>query len=105
VTEPPTRADAEALDARDPLAEFRDSFLPPADPDLIYLDGNSLGRPPRATARRLTDLVNGEWGGNLVASWEQWVDLPRQVGDLLGTEQLGARPGEVAVSDATTVNL
>ena len=105
MTESPSRADAAALDVQDPLAGFRDRFLPPGDADLIYLDGNSLGRPPRATAQRLADLVNGEWGGNLISSWEQWVDLPGQVGDLLGTRLLGARPGEVAVSDCTTVNL
>ncbi len=102
--EPCTRAEAQSLDTADPLAGFRDRFLD-TDDDLIYLDGNSLGRAPRSTARRLNEVVTGEWARDLVASWEHWIDLPGAVGDLIGAELLGARPGEVAVSDATTVNL
>ncbi|MGQ0843579.1 MAG: kynureninase [Sporichthyaceae bacterium] len=104
MTEPWTRADAAALDARDELAGFRERFLDTA-PGRIYLDGNSLGRAPRATAERLAAMVAGEWGSDLVGSWEHWFDLPVGVGDLIGTELLGARPGEVAVSDCTSVNL
>jgi kynureninase len=92
------------LDAADPLAAFRDEFVE-MEPGLIYLDGNSLGRLPRATARRLAHVVETEWRAGLVRSWESWIDLPARVGDLLGTTLLGARPGEVVVSDSTTVNL
>ena len=66
------RAFAEALDAADPLHHFRELFVPFTGPDadeLIYLDGNSLGRPPTAGADRLTELVTGEWAGGLVRSW------------------------------------
>ena len=98
------RAHAAALDAADPLAEFRDRFVEP-DPGLIYLDGNSLGRLPAATVTRLRQLVETEWGGGLVRSWEHWIELPTRVGDLIGEHLLGARPGEVVVSDSTTVNL
>jgi kynureninase len=101
---PIDRADALALDAADPLAGFRDRFHEP-EPGLIYLDGNSLGRLPRATRDRLVDVLDTEWGGGLVRSWEQWIDLPGSVGDLIGTALLGAAPGQVLVSDATTVNL
>jgi kynureninase len=101
---PIERADALALDAADPLAAFRDRFVEP-DPGLIYLDGNSLGRLPRATRDRLATVIEQEWGGGLVRSWEHWIDLPRRVGDLIGSTLLGARPGEVLVGDATTVNL
>ncbi|MDP9384226.1 MAG: aminotransferase class V-fold PLP-dependent enzyme [Actinomycetota bacterium] len=98
-----TRAEAEALDAADPLAGFRERFVDEA-PDRIYLDGNSLGRLPVATRDRLTALV-AEWGERLVSAWPDWIDAPSRVGDLLAGGVLGAGPGEVVVSDSTTVNL
>ncbi len=102
---PDERARAEALDAADELAAFRDRFVV-ADPTLVYLDGNSLGRLPRATVARLRGVVEEEWGERLIRSWgERWADLPTRLGDLIGTGLLGARPGEVVVSDSTTVNL
>ncbi len=99
------RATAEALDAADPLASFRDRFVLP-DPGLVYLDGNSLGRLPRSTAARLAAVVEQQWGDRLIRSWtEGWLDLPARVGDLIGTALLGAGPGQTVVSDSTTVNL
>jgi kynureninase len=99
----PTRADAEALDAADELAGFRERFVI-EDPELIYLDGNSLGRLPEATRERLGALVQ-EWGSRLVTGWSEWIDAPAQAGDALAEGVLGARPGEVIVTDSTTVNL
>jgi kynureninase len=104
VTDLLDRAHAERLDRADPLACFRDRFLLP-DPALRYLDGNSLGRLPRATVDRLATAVTEEWGRGLIRSWSSWMDLPRRVGDLIATGVVGARPGEVVVSDSTTVNL
>jgi kynureninase len=98
-----SRADAERLDAADPLAPFRDRFRID-DPDVVYLDGNSLGRLPLATARRLQEAVEREWGTELVGAWDHWIDLPVRVGDAIG-RVVGAAPGQVAVSDSTTVNL
>jgi kynureninase len=98
-----TREEAAALDAADPLAGFRERFVN-TDPQRIYLDGNSLGRLPVATRDRLRDLVE-EWGDRLVSGWPQWIDAPARVGDALATGVLGAAPGEVIVSDSTTVNL
>ena len=98
------RARAENLDESDPLGAFRDRFVV-QDEDLIYLDGNSLGRLPKATVERLDRLVNVEWAGGLVRSWDEWIDMPQRAGDLLATSLLGAAPGEVVVSDSTTVNL
>jgi kynureninase len=95
--------DPAALDAADPLAAFRERFVF-NDPGLVYLDGNSLGRLPRATVERLAAVVGEEWGGELIRGWDHWIDEPGRVGDLLATEILGARPGEVIVSDSTTVN-
>jgi kynureninase len=91
------------LDAADPLAGFRERFVV-RHPGLIYLDGNSLGRLPRATADRLERLVQDEWGGELVRGWDHWIDLPTSVGDALAAGVLGARPGEVIVCDSTTIN-
>jgi len=98
-----TRLDPASLDAADPLASFRDRFVF-ADPALVYLDGNSLGRLPRATVERLGSIVSDEWGGELIRAWDHWIDEPARVGDLLAGEILGARPGEVILSDSTTVN-
>lgn len=97
-----TRARAEELDATDPLASFRERFVI-VDPDLVYLDGNSLGRLARRTRERLVDVIDREWGEGLIRSWDQWVDLPTTVGDRIG-RVVGARPGDVVVADSTTVN-
>jgi kynureninase len=94
---------AEALDGADPLRDFRDRFEV-RESHLVYLDGNSLGRLPRATAERLRTVVVDEWGAELIRGWDHWLDLPVGVGDRLATAVLGARPGEVVVSDSTTVN-
>ncbi len=63
-------ARAQALDAADPLAAFRDRFVID-DPELVYLDGNSLGRLPRATVERLSAVVRREWGGELIRGWRR----------------------------------
>jgi kynureninase len=76
-----------------------------ADPDLLYLDGNSLGRLTHRARRRLAGTIDREWGRGLVGSWEQWPDLPRQVGDAIARHLVGAEPGEVVVGDSTTVCL
>jgi kynureninase len=98
-----TRTAAEELDRADPLARFRERFVID-DPERIYADGNSLGRLPRETVERLDARVD-EWGSRLITAWPDWIDLPLEVGDLLAESVLGARPGEVVVSDSTTVNL
>lgn len=97
------RGEAEALDAADPLARFRDEFVVGDEPR-IYLDGNSLGRLPRRTATRLSAGVDA-WGTRLVEGWDDWIELPVRVGDRLAAACLGARPGEVLIGDSTTVNL
>ena len=99
-----TRDEAAALDAADPLAGLRDRFVVD-DPALVYLDGNSLGRLPVASYDALTRTVRDEWGGGLVRSWGEWIERPAAVGDLLAEHLLGAGPGEVVVTDSTTVNL
>src|SRR5215472_17221319 len=102
---PSDRTHAEQLDANDPLASFRDRFVKPGDPSLIYLDGNSLGPLPLATQARIAEVVGAEWGQGLVRSWNRWVGLPREVGDLIGQHLTGAAPGQTRVCDSTTINL
>ena len=98
-----TRSHAEALDAADPLARFREHFVV-ADPDLVYLDGNSLGRLSHRTRQRLLRVIDGEWGTELIRSWSSgWMDLSTAVGDRIG-RIVGANPGDVVVADSTTVN-
>ncbi len=105
----PARAAAEALDharaldAADSLRSFRDRFVV-HDPNLVYLDGNSLGRLPMATRDRLRSVVENEWAGELSGAWDHWVELPGRVGDALARDVLGAAEGEVALADSTTVN-
>lgn len=98
------RERAAALDASDPLADFRSAFV--LDLDVVaYLDGNSLGRLPRRTQERLERFVREEWGGRLIRGWsEGWVDLPVTVGDEVGA-LLGAAPGQTVVADSTSVCL
>jgi kynureninase len=98
------RSYAESLDAADALAQFRDRFVHD-DPERVYLDGNSLGQLPVRTQARIAEVVDQEWGVGLVRSWEHWIDLPRQAGDMLGEHLLGAAAGQVLVCDSVTVNL
>ena len=104
MTERLSRAAAEQLDAADPLAGLRERFVID-DPSLVYMDGNSLGRLSIATEQRLATVIRQEWGGGLVRTWDDWLPWPGLVGDRLGEALLGAAPGQVVVSDSTTVNL
>ena len=98
------RSDAQELDTVDPLARWRDEFVIP-DPELIYLDGNSLGRTPKRTVEALHRVID-EWAGDLISSWweHDWLNLALTVGDELAP-LLGAGPGEVVVHESTTVGI
>ena len=99
-----SRADLAALDRADPLAAVRAKFVLP--PGVVYLDGNSLGPLPKATAAAVARVVEREWGEGLIRSWNAagWIDAPAKVGDKIA-RLIGARPGEVIVADSTSVNL
>jgi kynureninase len=98
---------AASLDAADPLAGFRDQFLGSDDPTVIaYLDGNSLGRPLRATRDRISNFVEELWGRRLIRAWDEgWMDDPVRVGDQIARVVLGAAPGQTVVGDSTSVML
>jgi len=104
---------ARRMDRIDGLAHYRARFLgtdTDTDPTTAnprsYLDGNSLGRPLRASAERIANFLQQDWGTRLIRGWdEQWMELPLQIGDDLGRVALGAAPGQVFVGDSTTVLL
>jgi len=98
---------AVALDAADPLADFRNQFIGSDDPTIIaYLDGISLGRPLRATRDRICGFVEQVWGRRLIRAWDEgWMDDPMRVGDKIGHVVLGAAPGQTVVGDSTSVML
>ena len=96
---------AVALDRADRLAPLRDEFLE-ADGVVAYLDGNSLGRPLRITAQRMSAFVTDAWGSRLIRAWgEGWMDAPTIFGDRIARITLGAAPGQTVVGDSTTVLL
>ena len=95
---------ARQLDRDDALARFRGEFVI-GDPDLIYLDGNSLGRLPRRSVDRIRDLVDRQWGQGLVRAWSDgWFGAPQRLGAKIA-QLLGAHADEVIVADSTSVNL
>jgi kynureninase len=94
---------AEELDKKDPLAHFKSQFVV-GDPTMCYLDGNSLGRLPKATIAAINDFMSKEWGPEVVTGWSHWVDEAQPTGDLLGEAALGAAAGQVLVCDTTSVN-
>jgi kynureninase len=97
-----SRAAVEQLDREDPLAAFRAEFLIP-DETTVYMDGNSLGRPPARVAEALALVVARGWSERLIRSWtEGWMDLALELGDRIGA-LIGAAAGQTAVADSTTV--
>jgi len=96
--------DLAALDAADPLASFRALFEVPEG--VIYLDGNSLGPLPKATRARLADVIEREWGADLIRSWwtNGWLEMPGRVGEKIG-RVIGAEPASTVACDSTSVNL
>ncbi len=99
-----TRKDCLALDANDTLSPLREQFKLPEG--VIYLDGNSLGACPKATAARVKKVIQQEWGHDLIRSWNSagWIDMSRRLGDRIAP-LIGAEAGEVVVADSTSVNL
>ncbi|MEN9543610.1 MAG: hypothetical protein RLZZ598_443, partial [Pseudomonadota bacterium] len=99
-----TRAEALALDDRDPLVPLRALFSLP--PGRIYLDGNSLGVLPAATSPRLREVVEQEWGTDLIESWNSagWIEQPARIGNKIA-RLVGVGPGELVAADSTSVNL
>ena len=91
------------LDREDRLAPFRELFIND-NPEICYLDGNSLGRLPKSTLTVINDFLLNEWGKEVVTGWGHWIDEAEVTGDLIGKSALGAGPGQVLACDSTSVN-
>ena len=104
VTLPETRTQALELDGTDSLSRCRETFVIPGG--VIYLDGNSLGPPPRRTLDRIRQLMTAEWGEELIRSWTSrgWIHMSERVAAAIAS-LVGAQPDEVAVADSVSVNL
>ncbi|WP_120970279.1 kynureninase [Comamonas sp. lk] len=96
--------DCRALDAQDPLRPLRERFALPEG--VIYLDGNSLGAQPKAAAARAAQVVQQEWGQDLITSWNKagWITLPERLGNQFAP-WLGVGQGELVFTDTTSINL
>ncbi|GER90462.1 hypothetical protein KDW_46240 [Dictyobacter vulcani] len=95
---------ADRLDAQDVLGQFRKRFMI-TDDELIYMDGNSLGRLPVASAKLATQLVQQQWGTRLIRSWnEGWFTAPERIGAKIA-RLIGAHEDEVIVAESTSINL
>lgn len=99
-----TRQDCITLDQQDNLGPLREQFALPEG--MIYLDGNSLGAQPKAALQRAQEVIQQEWGTDLIKSWNKagWFDLPSRLGNLLAP-LIGAEANEVVVTDSTSINL
>src|SRR5215216_3004260 len=95
---------AEQLDQQDSLASYREQFII-NDPDLIYLDGNSLGILPKAAQKKARHVVDEQWGTDLIRGWNKgWWESPSRVGDKIG-QLIGAAAGQSLVGDTVSINL
>ena len=98
-----TRQDALDLDAKDPLACYRERFVF-TDLEVCYLDGNSLGRLPKSTVETINKFLIEGWGTKIVDGWAEWIDKAETTGDLIGRAALGAAAGQTLAMDTTSVN-
>lgn len=99
----PRLAYARRMDRSDGLAHHRKRFVG-ADTDLVYFDGNSLGRPPASAIDRVAAFMREEWGGRLIRGWdESWLQLPYEIGDQIGRAVIEAKAGQTVIGDSTTV--
>jgi kynureninase len=99
----PQLAYARRMDRADGLAHYRKRFVG-AGTDLVYFDGNSLGRPPAAAIERVERFMREEWGGRLIRGWdESWLQLPYEIGDQIGRAVIEAKAGQTVIGDSTTV--
>ena len=97
------RSFAEKLDLADPLAHYKEQFVI-TDPNLCYLDGNSLGRLPKKTIEVINHFLLNEWAPELVDGWSHWIDQAQPAGNLLARSALGTTDGQTLVCDTTSVN-
>ena len=91
------------LDKRDPLNNFKNYFY--SECDLIYFDGNSLGRLPKSTIDQTNEVIRNQWGRDLIQSWNKhWFKLINDTTIHL-SEMFQCNPSEVFVGESTSNNL
>ncbi|WP_421134377.1 kynureninase [Alteromonas sp. A079] len=92
------------LDNHDALRHIRSQFSLPEG--IVYLDGNSLGPLPTNAKVRAKEVVEKQWGDDLITSWNKhsWINLPSIVGDKIGAI-VGAEKGQIVSCDSISVNL
>ncbi len=73
---------------------------------MIYLDGNSLGPLPKATAARVAQAVTAEWGEKVITGWNRagWMAQPTEYGDRIG-RLIGAEQGHVVLGDTLSIKV
>jgi kynureninase len=98
------RTHAIELDKHDPIGHLIAHFEIPAK--TVYLDGNSLGPLPINAKKAAIEVVEKQWGQDLITSWNKhaWIDLPATVGDKIAP-LIGAEKGQVICCDSISVNL
>ena len=91
-------------DEGDPLSNLRESFSIPEG--VVYLNGNSLGPLQNKVKQRLKEVIDLEWGEDLITSWNKhgWMDLPEKVGEKIAPI-IGASRGQVVCCDSISINL
>lgn len=75
-------------------------------PGIIYLDGNSLGPLPKSVSARVGEMIEAEWGQQLIRGWNDagWMQQPARVGNLVG-RLIGAPPGSVVIGDTLSIKV
>ncbi len=101
----PNLAFARRMDRADGLAHYRKRFVG-AESELVYFDGNSLGRPPVSAVERVERFLREDWGGRLIRGWdESWLAMSGEIGDRIGRALIEAKAGQTIIGDSTTVLL
>ena len=72
------RNTSKEFDEIDSISNFKDLFY--NNKNLIYFDGNSLGKLPLTVIKNLNNVVQDEWGNDLIQSWnKKWINLPNEI--------------------------
>ncbi len=100
---------AQQLDAKDPLAKYRNEFIFPQinNKNAIYFTGNSLGLQPKLAQSYVNEIMD-DWGTLAVEGHFQadkpWWDYHERFAKKL-SKVVGAKPKEITVMNTLTVNL
>jgi kynureninase len=73
---------------------------------MIYLDGNSLGPLPKVVPQRIAEVINEEWGQQLIKGWNaaKWMQQPGRVGNQVA-KLIGAPDGSVVIGDTLSIKV